>query len=258
VNIHRNQNTQYPSFFFYFYNVIHVTASPPQDKGFYRRTTLLIHIRAGKIMEKKPLIMVSLCAVVILVLASLGNVVGYQSVQSSVGDLPLFETRIQRATNQQQKSIIPQYIGMGRGKLLQFPMKDNRTEQLRKVIDILSNMDDTTFERFTELCIQKARQNDILRDVSHYQIVQSLLLLKTNADAIIYTYTNRNNQDNPTSLPTYCGSDTMCGGWYPGCWIGVILVLIFLLFIFIPFVVPILSILDFLTIGSAPSCENIS
>jgi hypothetical protein len=117
-------------------------------------------------------------------------------------------------------------------------------------------MDDTTFARFTELCIQKARQNDILRDVSRYQIVQSLLLLKTNADAIIYTYTNRNNQDNPTSLPTYCGSDTMCGGWYPGCWIGLILVLIFLLFIFIPFVVPILSILDFLTIGSAPSCEN--
>jgi len=34
-------------------------------------------------MDKKPLIVVSLCAVVLLVLGSLSNVVGYQSVQSS-------------------------------------------------------------------------------------------------------------------------------------------------------------------------------
>ena len=207
-------------------------------------------------MDTKPLIMVSLCTVVLLVLGSLTNVVGYQSVKSTLNDSPLFNVRTQRATNQQQNTITSQYVGIGRESYLQFPIRDNKIEQLEKVIDILSNMDDTTFARFTELCIQKARQNDILRDVSRYQIVQSLLLLKTNADAIIYTYTNRNNQDNPTSLPTYCGSDTMCGGWYPGCWIGLILVLIFLLFIFIPFVVPILSILDFLTIGSAPSCEN--
>jgi hypothetical protein len=189
-------------------------------------------------MGKKPLIIVSLCAVVLLVLGSLTNVVGYQSVKSTLNDSPLFNVRTQRATNQQQNTITSQYVGIGRESYLQFPIRDNKIEQLEKVIDILSNMDDTTFARFTELCIQKARQNDILRDVSRYQIVQSLLLLKTNADAIIYTYTNRNNQDNPTSLPTYCGSDTMCGGWYPGCWIGLILVLIFLLFIFIPFVVP--------------------
>jgi hypothetical protein len=207
-------------------------------------------------MDKKPLIVVSLCAVVLLVMGSLSNVVGYQSVKSTVSDSPLFQTRTQRAVNQQQNSISSQYIGMGRGNLLHFPIRDNQTEQLNKAIDIISKMDDKTFDQFIESCIQKVRQNDILRDVSRSQIVQSLLLLKTNADAIIYTYTNRNNQDNPTSLPTYCGSDTMCGGWSPGCWIVLILVLIFLLFIFIPFVVPILSILDFLTIGSSLSCEN--
>jgi hypothetical protein len=34
-------------------------------------------------MDKKPLIVVSICAVVLLVLGSLSNVVGYQTVQSS-------------------------------------------------------------------------------------------------------------------------------------------------------------------------------
>ncbi|MCX6661592.1 MAG: hypothetical protein NTY91_03480 [Euryarchaeota archaeon] len=34
-------------------------------------------------MDKKPLIGVSICAVVLLILGSLSNVVGYQSVQSS-------------------------------------------------------------------------------------------------------------------------------------------------------------------------------
>jgi hypothetical protein len=39
--------------------------------------------RWGKAMDKKPLIGVSICAVVLLILGSLSNVVGYQSVKSS-------------------------------------------------------------------------------------------------------------------------------------------------------------------------------
>jgi hypothetical protein len=62
-------------------------------------------------MDKKPLIVVSICAVVLLVLGSLSNVVGYQTVMStSVNDSPLFQTRTQKATNQQQNSINPQYL----------------------------------------------------------------------------------------------------------------------------------------------------
>jgi len=41
-------------------------------------------------VDKKPLIAVSLCAVVLLLLGSLSNVVGYQSVKSTVNDSPLF------------------------------------------------------------------------------------------------------------------------------------------------------------------------
>jgi hypothetical protein len=167
-------------------------------------------------MEKKPLIVISLSAVVLLVLGSLSNVVGYQSVKSTVNDSPLFTTRTQRAINQHQNILTYQYLGMGKGNLLQFPLRDNTTELLKRVIDIVNKMDDTTFARFTELLIQKVRQNDTLRDLSHYQIVQSLLFLKTNPDAVINSYTLRNNQVLPKTALTYCGTRTACV-WGPGC-----------------------------------------
>ena len=66
-------------------------------------------------MGKKPLIVVSLCAVVILVVASLGNVVGYQSVQTSQQNLIkerinqrelLFQTIVDIANNKEIQRII--------------------------------------------------------------------------------------------------------------------------------------------------------
>jgi len=48
-------------------------------------------------MDKKPLIVVSICAVVLLVLGSLSNVVGYQSVKSTkANNSPLFQPRTQK------------------------------------------------------------------------------------------------------------------------------------------------------------------
>ena len=69
-------------------------------------------------MDKKPLIVLSICAVVLLVLGSLTNVVGYQSVKSTtVNDSPLFNMRTQRATNHEQNILTFQYLGMGKENL---------------------------------------------------------------------------------------------------------------------------------------------
>jgi len=190
-------------------------------------------------MQKYPLIVVSLCAVVLLVLASLGNVVGYQSVKSTaVNDSPLFNMRTQRATNQQQVILTSQYIGMGRGNPLQFQLRDSRTEQLNKAIDIISKMDDKTFTRFTELCIRKIRQDNTFSETNN-EIILMLQLLRKQSKTIIFSFTNKNNQE---WLPTY--DYTMCVG-FPGCWIIVIvLALIF---------APILIIMRLLTIYFCPS-----
>jgi hypothetical protein len=191
-------------------------------------------------MDKKPLMVVSLCVVVLLVLCSLSNVVGYQSVKSTVNDSPLFQTRTQRATNQQPDLFTSQYIGMGKGNPLQFPFRDNRTEQLKKVIDIICKMDDKTFTRFTELCIQKMRQDNSF-DNTNNEIIQMLQLLRKQSKTIIFSVINKNNQE---ILPTY--DSTLC--ILPGCWI-IVIVAIVLALIF----APMLIIMRLLTLYECPS-----
>jgi len=171
---------------------------------------------------------ISITSIVLLMFNLLTNVVGNQSVTSITNDSPLFQTRTQRATNQQQNIITSQYLGMGKETFLQFSIQDNRNEQLKKTIDIISKMGDKTFAQFTELCIQKARQDNTLQGISDYQIIQALLLLKTNPKAIINSDKIRNNQDSLRTEYTQCGTRTMCV-WGPGCllillfWIPIIL-----------------------------------
>ncbi len=176
-------------------------------------------------MDKKPLIVVSLCAVVLLVLGSLSNVVGYQSVKSIVNDSPLFQTRTQRATNQQQNIFTSQYLGIDEGNLLQFPIWDSQTEQLRKAIDIIGKMDDKTYAQFTELCIQRIRQDNTLQETNSKLIIRTLCLMRTQPDTIISSFMSRGNQ-NITSSNYY----SICH-WFPACNLVVIvgLTLIFAL-----------------------------
>jgi hypothetical protein len=155
---------------------------------------------------------INICAVVLLVLGSLSNVVGYQSVQSTaVNDSPLFKTRTQRAINQQQNILTSQYLGKGNNNLSFFPVKDNRTQSLIRVIKIINKMDDTNFEEFTKFFNQKARQDPSLKYVNSNEISQILYLLKTNPETIIKSFTDRKNQ-NITSSGFY----SVCH-WFPGC-----------------------------------------
>ena len=160
---------------------------------------------------------ISITVIVLLVLGSLTNVIGYQSVKSTVNDSPLFQTRTQRATNQQQNVLTSQYLGMGKGNLLQIPTKDKRIEQLKEVIQFISRMNDKTFEQFTELYIQKVRQTTTLRDINLYEIIQALHSLKTKPEIIITSFLKRNNKDLMTIDP-----------WIPGC---IILYIIWFLFL---------------------------
>ena len=86
-------------------------------------------------MDKKPLIVVSICAVVLLVMGSLSNVVGYQSVKSTVNDSPLFSMRTQRAINMDGRRLLTsEYLGKGENILL-IPMADDKTLLYQKVIN---------------------------------------------------------------------------------------------------------------------------
>ena len=180
-------------------------------------------------MDKRPLIVVSLCAVVLLVLGSLSNVIGFQSVKSTVNDSPLFLTRTQRATNQQQNDLTSEYLGKGKKTLLKFSIWDYRTEQLKKIIEVISSMDDKTFEHFIKLYIQKARQDTTLKNTNSIEIIQVYHLLKTKPEIINNSFITRNNQEN---FPTY-EPYTLCA-WSPGCLIFCIIIVLIKGLIIVP------------------------
>jgi hypothetical protein len=152
-------------------------------------------------MDKKPLIGVSICAVVLLVLGSLTNVVGYQSVKSTVvNDSPLFSVRTQRATNQPSGIVLTSdYLGEGTADFLQFPLRDNKTESLKRAIEIMSKMDAKAFARITALYIQKAKQDKTLKNTTSNEFAQ----LKSKLEAMIHP-------PNTIDVPTICF-------WFPGC-----------------------------------------
>jgi uncharacterized membrane protein YukC len=162
--------------------------------------------------------------VVLLVLGSLSNVVGYQSVKSSVvNDSPLFQTRTQRATNQQQNVLISWYLGKGNKNLLRFEMKNSRTEQLKKALDIISKMDDKTFVQFTDLYIRRVTQDTVLRDTNPKEILKELRHLGTKKVILINSFLNEYNHNRTSD--TFKTIDI----WFPGCLIIFTLTWIFLI-----------------------------
>jgi hypothetical protein len=163
-------------------------------------------------MDKKPLIGVSLCAVVLLVLGSLSNVVGYQSVKSNaVNDSPLFKTRTQRATEQQQNILTSQYLGKGNGKLLYFPMRNNKSESLKNFFESIKKMNDATFKRFLILVKQRLKEKISLNELQLNEINQELVKSKNNKNLPILSLSQELSTENPigcypTEQPFRCFS----------------------------------------------------
>jgi len=184
-------------------------------------------------VDKKPLIGVSIIIVVLLVLGSLSNVVGYQSVKSTVNDSPLFQTRTQRATNQQQNSITCQYLGKGLETHLKFLARDNKTELMKKAIRILNKMTDKELDQLHKNIILFNCQKKVDKIVFDKSIKLLSLLKSNNVDLQNYLINfNENRKNDP---PTVTGCVTEIGAFK--CMIG------FAIFIFIFFIVTIFALL---------------
>ena len=177
-------------------------------------------------MDKKPLIGVSICAVVLLVLGSLSNVVGYTSVKSTVNDSPLFQTRTQRATNQQQTIITFDYVGNEKNTLI-IPPQASQIENIQKIIDKIRQMDDNTFHLFTELCVKKIKQEKSFQNINPNDIVKTLVLIKKQSSSYpLLQQIKIQNEWDTINLYTVCF-------WFPGCLLYLILVSPLVIFLLI-------------------------
>jgi hypothetical protein len=144
-------------------------------------------------MDKKSLIGISICAVILLVLGSLSNVIGYQSVKSTaVNESPLFRTRTQRAINQQQNILISQYLGKDKGINFFLPYKNNKSESLKTIINSIKKMDDVSLQELGYLItsVYNYKIKDFENRIDNKKILSSLNELRDTPIDIIYDIIN--------------------------------------------------------------------
>jgi hypothetical protein len=163
-------------------------------------------------MNKYRLIGVSVLAVVLLILCSLSNVIGYQSVKSTVVyDSPLFSTRIQRANNQQQYIVTSQYLGKGKNLDI-FSLARNDTIGLAvKAIQRIKAMSETKFSRFLTYIVQQVHQNNKFRNVDETVLVGRLYQLRQRQPLLV--------EDAGGSARDVTWHDTPTDCWFPGCFV---------------------------------------
>ncbi len=170
---------------------------------------------------------INIIAVVLLVLDPLSNVVECHSVEKTVDDSPLFQTRSQRATNQQQVILTAQYLGMEKENLLRFPIKENRTIQLKKFFEAIYKMNDRTFGQVIELCIRNIKHRNNIKDINPSELLQFHRQLKT-ASGVLNDFMKENNSIEPPSLLiiSFCR-------WAPGCLLLCLYILMILTVVFV-------------------------
>jgi len=162
----------------------------------------------GKNMKNKLLICGGAIAVIILVLASLSPVVGYNSVESSAKDSPLFNVRAKRAINEDSDGLKCEYIGKGNTLSFPIPIRDSKTAKLQKVVDGISLMDDTEFNRLINLVINQMNHDNKLTKMNTRKVVIALHQLRDDPEVLMnYGFDEKMNN-------SYTILD---GRWNPGC-----------------------------------------
>jgi len=110
----------------------------------------------------KKILLGSIITVVILVLVSFTGVVGYQTTKSLTiaRASPLFSIRTSRAIDEESKDLACDYVGKGEESVLSIPKRNDTKIEIEKVLDILTKIDDKTFNNFIKKIIQDKRVKD--------------------------------------------------------------------------------------------------
>jgi hypothetical protein len=100
-------------------------------------------------MNNKILAIGSIIACIIILLAGLSPVIGYNSARSSAKDSPLFNVRTQRATDQEQDALTCEYIG--KGIIFEIPKRNEMNVLQQRIIDRISELPNEDIDRFKML-----------------------------------------------------------------------------------------------------------
>jgi hypothetical protein len=159
-------------------------------------------------MNKKLLAIGSIIACIILLVASLSPVVGYNSARSSVRDSPLFSVRTNRAINVDSEGLTCEYVG--KGELIQVPTRNSNMVLIQKAINRFCLMDEPAFNRVTEIIINRAYQDERIENEDIDELKITLNLLRTNPEMVKYYI------DDSRYTVVFCVK-TSGDPWVPGC-----------------------------------------
>ena len=195
-------------------------------------------------MENKLLTVGSILSVVVLVLAGLSPVVGFDSVRSSMKDSPLFSTRINNAIDKGQDTLECNYVG--KGEIMPFPRQVTKTAMILELIDRLSTLNDKEFNEFIISTITLLEKDNSFENEQLDNIIQVIQELRNNPRDIKNVIGDINYRGVTDSV--ICTSD---GQWEPGCYIINILMFLVIQIILIPYYI--IVFISYLL----PSCEYI-
>jgi len=179
---------------------------------------------------KTKLLLGSIGAVAILILMSFTNVVGIQSITTdSMDESPLFSIRTQKAINQASKTVLTSdYLGKGLNAL-PFPLRDNRTALIQKVIEIIEKMDEKAMFAFIAMNIARMNIGNQRKDISILEIFTALNQLKSNRD-ILTNYIDDIKNNNAPRPFTFAGPGCHWNG--PGGWLIEIVLFVLVLLVY--------------------------
>jgi hypothetical protein len=175
-------------------------------------------------MKKKRILLGSILAVVILIFLSFNNVVGIRNNNSNlVQRSPLFDIRTKKALEQDENPYFNDYIGKGEKTKIYFPEKDNEKYLFCKYIDIVSQMDDKSFNKLVNNIITHQNQDDNSLKCNARKIILTLNFLRNNPKMVQNNINIEKNENSRAQFTSWC---TLDGMWLPGCYLMEILNLI--------------------------------
>ena len=181
---------------------------------------------------KRKIFVSSIFSVVIIILMSFTNVIGYTSNNSdSVEISPLFITRTNKAIEQDNNLFSSNYIGKGKEIKIQFPEKNNEKEMICKYIDAICHMDDNSFKRLISKTIFQVNKDDKLKDIGANKVLLLLNSMRVYPDELKSFLLNEKDVEKKFTTSNY----TIGLKWKPGCFlqllissiIGVVIIIIF-------------------------------
>jgi len=178
-------------------------------------------------MRRHLLIGGSILTIVLLILSSLVNVIGFQTTPSlTSSESPLFAVQTTQAIEGNRPSFKTDYTGKGTASSFLFPNKTTRDGALEKALAILAKMTPQQIKKLHQQLVLFLSQKTISP-----QAASSLVSFDDERQALqdAFGITPLNGTSLQNDPPTfYC--PTLFGYWVPSCFVeGLILVLLFLL-----------------------------